>query len=70
MKRVNDKQNYGGWSEDHLFAKFAVAFTSALRYAHFSHQTVWIIYYYTLEFFISIIFISIKPQNPENLSIF
>jgi len=30
MKRVNDKQNYGGWSEDHLFAKFAVAFTSAL----------------------------------------
>ena len=24
----------------------------------------------TLEFFISIIFISIKPQNPENLSIF
>jgi len=33
MKRVNDKQNYGGWSEDHLFAKFAVAFTSALSSA-------------------------------------
>ena len=46
MKSVNVKQNSGGWSEDHLFAKFAVAFTSALRYAHFPQSNS--LYYHKL----------------------